>query len=89
MSLFSDEPCAFGQCPTCDILQQPDETLLEWHTRLRAMIAADPRASETATCKNGHPWTEATVYIHPDGRQFCRICMRASNKRSRLRRGAA
>lgn len=87
MSIFNDEPCVFGTCLTCDILQQAGETKEQWFTRLCAAVKADTRTSDA--CANGHPWTDATIYWHPDGRRVCRICKRESGRRERQRQGAA
>lgn len=50
------------------------------------------RADGRPHCLHGHPWTERTTYIKPDGVKSCRICKSESAKRRRMarsQRGAA
>lgn len=47
------------------------------------------RAFVQPTCKQGHPWTEATEYRSPsNGRRTCRICAAAKMRRLNARRRA-
>lgn len=34
------------------------------------------RGNVTAQCSRGHPWTEESTRLRPDGRRSCRICHR-------------
>jgi len=36
-------------------------------------------------CKNGHPWVEENIFINSQGCKVCRICMRESGRKSRLK----
>lgn len=87
MSLFNDEPCAFGTCVACDILQQADETLPQWYARLREM-AGPPAEIDPDFCRNGHPKTEENTYTDRDGWKSCRPCRRAARSRH-AKQGAA
>lgn len=66
---------------------------LRWGTRSenvrdRRRNGIDPNASKTE-CRNGHGYTPENTHVSPDGRRYCRVCMRASNRRSRDRARAA
>lgn len=37
-------------------------------------------------CKNGHPFTEDSLYIHPKGYKICRVCHREANQRYTARK---
>lgn len=45
--------------------------------RARKRAAAGPRPVRT-TCKNGHPWVDANIYVNPnDGQRACKACHNA------------
>ena len=39
------------------------------------------RKKDTATCKNGHPWTPENTYIKPNGTRNCKACRREATRR--------
>lgn len=48
---------------------------------IRAQISATLKARSDGHCPNGHEYTEASVYIAPDGKRHCRVC-RADRKKN-------
>lgn len=37
----------------------------------------------SASCRNGHAWTDENTYRSPDGRRQCRTCRQAANRRTK------
>ena len=79
MSLFGnlhDFRCTVPDCATCDLVPRPDETHQQWAARIRTMAAVNP-----LVCVNGHPWTDANTYQHPEKGRICRLCRNDARRR--------
>ena len=46
------------------------------HVRLDHTGRHYAKAQARLTCKHGHPWTEANIYLTPAGERTCRECRR-------------
>lgn len=45
-------------------------------------IAENNRRVTLTTCRKGlHPWTEENTYVRPDGRRYCRACVRSRRQK--------
>jgi hypothetical protein len=85
VSLFDDLHdfrCTVPSCATCELLRGEDETLEQWHARIRSMLP------DEETCRNGHPRTEENVFIREQGWSLCILCRNESNSRYRKRQKA-
>lgn len=65
---------------------------LRWGTRSenmrdRVLNGIDPNLTKTH-CKHGHEYSLENTHRSPDGRRYCRTCMREWNRGSRERRRA-
>ena len=89
MTFSDDTPCTLPNCATCDLVQWPDETLVQWLARIRALAA--PVVFDPIMCRNGHPRTPESTYITPAGDTMCRPCrtVQRAQHHQRKRRGRA
>ncbi len=65
---------------------------LQWGTRAENMAdrirnGIDPNLSKTH-CKHDHEYTPENTYRSPDGRRYCRICMKVWDLRSKEKKRA-
>ena len=53
--------------------------------------ASRPRRGDwsSPTCSKGHPWTESTTHINPQGFRICRVCRRDYAREWNARRAAS
>ena len=47
--------------------------------------ALDHGGHDPSACKHGHPWSEGSTYINPDGVRECRTCRIGNDRRRRYR----
>lgn len=79
--------------------QRHCRTCARWRQRVRNAVAAgrtpEPAPPKDLTtvfrssdrCRAGHPWTEDSTYLRPNGVRECRICQRLRGRRKEAPRG--
>ena len=82
-------------CHTCDVrlCVRPSHLYAGDHrtngadaSRNRRWPAKYAKPLARKSCRNGHVWTPANIYVKPDGRRRCRECRRIARKRESVAR---
>lgn len=72
-------------CVTCKI----EHSKAYSATRIRVRPTKTSYRKGMNVCRRGHPFTEESTYMNPDGKRRCRICQRAAKDRLQFADGGS
>ena len=85
---FGNLPADKLVCHSCDNRScvRPEHLFLGTHAEnTRDMMKKGRGIKRNKFCPSGHEYTDKNTYTYPDGRRYCRICLKAWAKQQRVK----